>query len=385
MLLVSRAVIPHMQRQGGGAIVNTGSTASLVGEPNLVSYDATKGAVLQLTRQMAIDFAKDGIRVNCICPGWIDTGFNDPIFDDAGMSPQEIDDAVKLAIPMNRQGTAADVAPSVAFLFSDDAVLHHRDNARDRRGLRGSVIGRGRPKPSRFPNGRRTYGARLPQQACTTSLWSQKVGSASAAVITSTPRRDASSPPPSSLMTSRVGIHHLAQGDPPRTTSVEPSVRMLLEPTALEYGRQLLAKRLVVATRSPPVAVSPDPLIVVVARVRGINGSGSSPIAILVEQPPSGAQALRHSPDRLLLDAFEMKQHQPRTDEVERRPKQVERVVEDAVLDHLEIRDVQPRQVAGVDVSRDNMTRRPHLLGQPHRHRAAPCPDLQTPQSRLNH
>jgi NAD(P)-dependent dehydrogenase (short-subunit alcohol dehydrogenase family) len=121
MLLVSRAVIPHMQRQGGGAIVNTGSTASLVGEPNCVSYDATKGAVLQLTRQMAIDFAKDEIRVNCICPGWIDTGFNDPIFDDAGMSPQEIDDAVKQAIPMNRQGTAADVAPSVAFLFSDDA------------------------------------------------------------------------------------------------------------------------------------------------------------------------------------------------------------------------------------------------------------------------
>jgi NAD(P)-dependent dehydrogenase (short-subunit alcohol dehydrogenase family) len=121
MLLVSRAVIPHMQRQGGGAIVNTGSTASLVGEPNCVSYDATKGAVLQLTRQMAIDFAKDGIRVNCICPGWIDTGFNDPIFDDAGMSPEQIDDAVKQAIPMNRQGTAADVAPSVAFLFSDDA------------------------------------------------------------------------------------------------------------------------------------------------------------------------------------------------------------------------------------------------------------------------
>jgi NAD(P)-dependent dehydrogenase (short-subunit alcohol dehydrogenase family) len=78
-----------MQRQGGGAIVNTGSTASLVGEPNCVSYDSTKGAVLQLSRQMAIDFAKDGIRVNCVCPGWIDTGFNDPIFDDAGMTARE--------------------------------------------------------------------------------------------------------------------------------------------------------------------------------------------------------------------------------------------------------------------------------------------------------
>ena len=92
VLLVARAVIPHMQRQGGGAIVNTGSTASLVGEPN------------------------------CVCPGWIDTGFNDPIFDDAGMTAREIDEAVKQAIPMNRQGTAADVAPSVAFLLSDDAA-----------------------------------------------------------------------------------------------------------------------------------------------------------------------------------------------------------------------------------------------------------------------
>ena len=46
-----------------------------MGEPNLVAYDSTKGAVLQLTRQMAIDFAKDNIRVNCVCPGWIDTGY----------------------------------------------------------------------------------------------------------------------------------------------------------------------------------------------------------------------------------------------------------------------------------------------------------------------
>ncbi len=121
VLLVSRAVIPHMQRQGGGGIVNTGSTASLVGEPNCVAYDSTKGAVLQLTRQMAIDFAKDRIRVNCVCPGWIDTGFNDPIFDEANMSAEEIDALVKEAIPLGRQGIAEDVAPAVAFLFSDDA------------------------------------------------------------------------------------------------------------------------------------------------------------------------------------------------------------------------------------------------------------------------
>jgi meso-butanediol dehydrogenase/(S,S)-butanediol dehydrogenase/diacetyl reductase len=121
VLLVSRAVIPHMQRQGGGGIVNTGSTASLVGEPNCVAYDSTKGAVLQLTRQMAIDFAKDGIRVNCVCPGWIDTGFNDPIFEDAAMTTEDIDKLVAEAIPLQRQGVAEDVAPAVAFLFSDDA------------------------------------------------------------------------------------------------------------------------------------------------------------------------------------------------------------------------------------------------------------------------
>ena len=80
---------------------------------------------------------------------------------------------------------------------------------------------------------RRSYAesrAVLPQQACSSSLWSQNVGSASAAVITSTSRRDASSPPPSSLMTSRVGIHHLAHGEPPRTTSVEASLRMSSSP-----------------------------------------------------------------------------------------------------------------------------------------------------------
>ena len=70
----------------------------------------------------------------------------------------------------------------------------------------------------------------LPQQACSSSLWSQRVGSASALVITSTSRRDALSPPPSSLMTSRVGIHHLAQSEPPRTTSVDASLRMSWNP-----------------------------------------------------------------------------------------------------------------------------------------------------------
>ncbi|MGH2866913.1 MAG: SDR family NAD(P)-dependent oxidoreductase [Solirubrobacteraceae bacterium] len=120
-LLVSRAVIPHMQRQGRGAIVNTASSAGLVGEPDCVAYDSSKHAVVGLTRQMAMDFASDGIRVNCICPGWIDTGFNDPIFEQAGMDDAAIAALVHEAVPLNRQGVAEDVAPAVAFLMSDDA------------------------------------------------------------------------------------------------------------------------------------------------------------------------------------------------------------------------------------------------------------------------
>jgi meso-butanediol dehydrogenase / (S,S)-butanediol dehydrogenase / diacetyl reductase len=122
MMLMARAVIPVMQQQGGGVIINTASISGMVGEPNLIAYDTSKGAVINLTRQLAVEYARDNIRCNCICPGWIDTGFNDPIFDQANMSEHDIAAMVAQFVPMNRQGTAADIAPSVAFLASDDAA-----------------------------------------------------------------------------------------------------------------------------------------------------------------------------------------------------------------------------------------------------------------------
>jgi len=122
LMLVTRAVVPHMRNAGFGVIVNTASTAGLVGEPNCVAYDSSKGAVVNLTRQLAVDLARDGIRVNCVCPGWIDTGFNDPIFEEAGMSKDDVADLVRQTVPLNRQGSAEDVAPAVAFLMSDDAA-----------------------------------------------------------------------------------------------------------------------------------------------------------------------------------------------------------------------------------------------------------------------
>ena len=119
MFLVSRAVIPLM-RPNGGAIVNTASTSGLVGEMGIPAYNSSKGAVVNLTRQLAADYTREGIRVNCVCPGWIPTGFNDPVLAD--MSDAEVEAMVKATVPMGRQGTPEEIAAAVTFLASNDAT-----------------------------------------------------------------------------------------------------------------------------------------------------------------------------------------------------------------------------------------------------------------------
>jgi NAD(P)-dependent dehydrogenase (short-subunit alcohol dehydrogenase family) len=121
MFLVSRSVMPVIQATGGGAVVTTGSISGLFGEPALAAYTASKAAVVNLTRQLAIDFASVGIRVNCVCPGWVDTGFNDPQFAHDAMSEEDIATLIERTVPMRRQGTPEEIAAAVAFLASDDA------------------------------------------------------------------------------------------------------------------------------------------------------------------------------------------------------------------------------------------------------------------------
>jgi meso-butanediol dehydrogenase / (S,S)-butanediol dehydrogenase / diacetyl reductase len=115
--LTVRAALPQMIRQGGGAVVITASISRLIGEPSLAAYNSSKGALINLTRQLAIEYAGRGVRVNCICPGWIETGFNDPVL--GHLSPGELDQLIRQQVPLGRQGTAGDVAPSVLFLVSD--------------------------------------------------------------------------------------------------------------------------------------------------------------------------------------------------------------------------------------------------------------------------
>lgn len=116
--LMCRAVLPHMP--DGGAIVNLGSMNSFVAWPNDAPYTASKGAVLQFSRALALDLAPRGIRVNCVCPGIIDTALTRAFIDDAD-DPLALVDEYSAVAPLARMGTPFEVADCVLFLASDEA------------------------------------------------------------------------------------------------------------------------------------------------------------------------------------------------------------------------------------------------------------------------
>ena len=109
--------IAQMLEQGGGAIVNTSSGAGEVGMANLSPYCASKHGVMGLTKSLALEYAKQGIRINAIAPGPIDTGM-----PERGTANQEaLDNYISTFVPMNRMGTATEVAEAVVWLCSDAA------------------------------------------------------------------------------------------------------------------------------------------------------------------------------------------------------------------------------------------------------------------------
>jgi NAD(P)-dependent dehydrogenase (short-subunit alcohol dehydrogenase family) len=110
--LCCKHAIPGMKTRGGGAIVNVASVAGLVGLKNRAAYSASKGAVIALTRALAVDHVGDGIRVNAVCPGTIDTPWVRRLVDDAGESL----DALRARQLMGRLGTPEEVADAVVYL-----------------------------------------------------------------------------------------------------------------------------------------------------------------------------------------------------------------------------------------------------------------------------
>lgn len=113
--LLSHEVVPHMKRSGGGSIINIGSGWSLKGGPRAAAYCAAKGGVVNLTRAMAIDHGKDNIRVNCICPGDIDTPMLQGEREQLGQDRESfLHEAANR--PLGRVGKPEDVANAALFL-----------------------------------------------------------------------------------------------------------------------------------------------------------------------------------------------------------------------------------------------------------------------------
>jgi len=121
VFLMSKEVVPIMLKQRKGAIVNNASCSGLVGDRNAIAYNTSKGAVVLMTKCMALDYAKKNIRVNCVCPGEIDT----PMFRQEARSRKMPVEEYRKELceyhPIGRLGVPSEVANAVLFLASDQA------------------------------------------------------------------------------------------------------------------------------------------------------------------------------------------------------------------------------------------------------------------------
>src|SRR5215813_6617369 len=116
--LCCKHVIPHMQRAGGGSIINTASFVAVMGAAtSQISYSASKGGVLAMSRELGVQFARENIRVNALCPGPINT----PLLQELFAADPERAQRRLVHVPMGRFGEPAEIAAAVAFLASDDA------------------------------------------------------------------------------------------------------------------------------------------------------------------------------------------------------------------------------------------------------------------------
>jgi NAD(P)-dependent dehydrogenase (short-subunit alcohol dehydrogenase family) len=117
-VLGAKSGVPYLRERGGGSIVNVSSLAGLKGGPGMTAYSASKGAIIAFTRALAEELAPDNIRANSVCPGWIDTPFNEPAIEFMGGRAQQ-EEMVQQTVPLKRQGTPEEIAPGILYLASD--------------------------------------------------------------------------------------------------------------------------------------------------------------------------------------------------------------------------------------------------------------------------
>ncbi|RVC75334.1 MAG: glucose 1-dehydrogenase [Mesorhizobium sp.] len=114
----AKTVMPAMIAQGGGVILNTASNSGVFYDREMIAYATSKHAVVAMTRQMSLDYARHNVRINALCPGWVDTPFNEPFIAQMG-GREAIENYVRTKIPMGRWASADEIAEAILFLVSD--------------------------------------------------------------------------------------------------------------------------------------------------------------------------------------------------------------------------------------------------------------------------
>ncbi|MCF3642556.1 SDR family oxidoreductase [Rhizobium sp. TRM95111] len=117
-LMAARFVVPSMKARGKGVILNTASSSGVIYDREMIAYTTTKHAVIAMTKQMAGDYAPHGIRVNALCPGWVDTPFNAPFIAQMG-GRGAIEAYIREKVPMGRWAAVEEIAEPILFLVSD--------------------------------------------------------------------------------------------------------------------------------------------------------------------------------------------------------------------------------------------------------------------------
>jgi NAD(P)-dependent dehydrogenase (short-subunit alcohol dehydrogenase family) len=116
--MAARLAMPAMIAQGGGVILNTASNSGVFYDHEMIAYATSKHAIVAMTKQMAIDYAGHGVRVNALCPGWVDTPFNEPFIAQMG-GREAVETYIRDKIPMRRWATPEEIAEAILFLVSD--------------------------------------------------------------------------------------------------------------------------------------------------------------------------------------------------------------------------------------------------------------------------
>jgi NAD(P)-dependent dehydrogenase (short-subunit alcohol dehydrogenase family) len=116
--MACRLAVPAMIAQGSGVILNTSSSSGILVDREMIAYTTSKHALVAMTRQMALDYAKHNIRINAICPGWVDTPFNDPFIAQMG-GRSAIETYVAKTVPMGRWASVDEMAEAILFCVSD--------------------------------------------------------------------------------------------------------------------------------------------------------------------------------------------------------------------------------------------------------------------------